>query len=251
MNKVILFNPRSANSKHRIPNSILQVGASIHGKFDYVFVDGNLETDPWSTISGYLDTDEYKYFGSTVMPGPQLQQAIAFAKRVRKDYPGVVNIWGGYFASNQHKSVMNSGYVDYIINGPGDNAFPDLLNTLQNGGDPEGIENLIIKRNGQIVKTAGEPLLDQDDLPELPYEFLNQFYPLDHYLGKTFLGSKTAAYHSSMGCPFTCSFCAVVPIYNARWKGKSASKVYQDIKRLKKTHATPSVVSCKRSESNL
>ena len=30
-NKIILFNPRSANSKYRIPNSILQVGASIHG----------------------------------------------------------------------------------------------------------------------------------------------------------------------------------------------------------------------------
>ena len=36
MSKVILFNPRSANRKHRIPNSILQVGASIHGKHEYV-----------------------------------------------------------------------------------------------------------------------------------------------------------------------------------------------------------------------
>jgi hypothetical protein len=30
-------------------------------------------------------------------------------------------------------------------------------------------------------------------------------------------------------CPFTCSFCAVVPIYNARWKGKSAELIYRDI----------------------
>ena len=28
------------------------------------------------------------------------------------------------------------------------------------------------------------------------------FYPLERYLGKTFLGSRTAAYHPSMGCPF-------------------------------------------------
>jgi radical SAM superfamily enzyme YgiQ (UPF0313 family) len=46
------------------------------------------------------------------------------------------------------------------------------------------------------------------------------------------MGSRTAAYHSSVGCPFTCSFCAVVPIYEARWKGKSADKVYSDIKFL-------------------
>src|SRR5690606_28884313 len=40
-------------------------------------------------------------------------------------------------------------------------------------------------------------------------------------------------YHSSMGCPFKCSFCAVVPIYNARWKGKSAELIYKDIRFLR------------------
>jgi anaerobic magnesium-protoporphyrin IX monomethyl ester cyclase len=39
-----------------------------------------------------------------------------------------------------------------------------------------------------------------------------------------------------MGCPFKCSFCAVVPIYNARWRGKSAEGIYKDIKYLKDTH---------------
>jgi hypothetical protein len=40
-NKFILFNPRSANSKYRVPNSILQVGASIHGKDEYVPVNSS------------------------------------------------------------------------------------------------------------------------------------------------------------------------------------------------------------------
>src|SRR4051812_14927965 len=105
MNKVILFNPKSARAKHRIPNSILQVGASIHGKYDYVFVDGNLEADPWLTLKNYLDSGEFKYFGCTTMPGPQLQQAIPYSKKIRKQYPNVTIIWGGYFASNQYKSV--------------------------------------------------------------------------------------------------------------------------------------------------
>ena len=56
MNKVILFNPRSARALHRIPNSILQVGASIHGKFDYVLIDGNLEKDPWKKIESNHST---------------------------------------------------------------------------------------------------------------------------------------------------------------------------------------------------
>ena len=233
MKKIILFNPRSATSKHRIPNSILQVGASIEGKYDYVFVDGNMEADPWHTIETYLQSGEFGYFGTTVMPGPQLRQAIPYAEKVKEQFPEVINIWGGYFASNQFKVVMESGWVDYIINGPGDKAFPELLHALEENLPVSGIENLIYKKDGKIIRTPKATLFDQDQLPDLPYERLNKHYPLQNYLGKTFLGARTAAYHSSIGCPFTCSFCAVVPIYNARWKGKSAQNIYEDIRYLK------------------
>ncbi|MGE5811821.1 MAG: B12-binding domain-containing radical SAM protein, partial [Ignavibacteria bacterium] len=144
-----------------------------------------------------------------------------------------INIWGGYFPANQYKVVLDSGYVDYVINGPGDEALPQLLVALETNSDPSTIKNLIFKRNGEFVRTPKADLFDQDTLPPLPYEKLNNSYPINYYLGKTFLGTKTAAYHSSMGCPFTCSFCAVVPIYEARWKGKSASLIYKDIKYLK------------------
>jgi radical SAM superfamily enzyme YgiQ (UPF0313 family) len=241
MNKIILFNPRSANAKHRIPNSILQVGASIHGKHDYVFIDGNLEKDPWQVIRKYLETGEFKYFGCTVMPGPQLKQAIPFSKNIRKEFPEIITIWGGYFASNQFKSVITSGFVDYIIYGPGDEAFPQLLNALENNLPLHKIQNLIFREKSEILKTAQAPLLDQDKLPQLPYDHLATFYPLSRYLGKTFLGKRTAAYHASMGCPFTCSFCAVVPIYNAKWKGKSAELIFHDIKYLIDEHRVDAV----------
>jgi anaerobic magnesium-protoporphyrin IX monomethyl ester cyclase len=52
-------------------------------------------------------------------------------------------------------------------------------------------------------------------------------------LGKTYLGDKKLAYHSSIGFQFTCSFCAVVPTYQARWKAKSAQHVYRDVKYIK------------------
>ena len=238
--KVILFNPKSARAKHRIPNSILQVGASIHGKFDYVLIDGNLEKDPWKKIESYIQKG-FDVFGCTVMPGPQLKQAIPFSKKIKNRYPDVNVIWGGYFASNQYKSVLNSDYVDYVINGPGDEAFPNLLECIERKTSPDTIQNLIFRKENQIIKTPQAALQDQDTLPQLPYEFLNQFYPLKNYLGKTFLGSHTASYHSSMGCPFTCSFCAVVPIYNARWKGKSAPLIYHDIKYLIDHHRADAV----------
>lgn len=234
MNKVILFNPRSANAKHRIPNTILQVGASIYEHYEFVFVDGNKERDPWEKIHAYLATGAFKYFGCTVMPGPQLQQAIPITRRIKQEFPQVVTVWGGYFASNQYKVVMDSTYVDFIVDGPGDKAFPALLNALEQKQPYEFIQNLIWKTpEGVIIKNSKEALLDQDALPVLPYDYLHQFYPLEGYLPRTHLGQRTFAYHSSMGCPFKCSFCAVVPIYEARWRGKSAETIFRDVMYVK------------------
>lgn len=232
MNKVLLFNPRSADKKYRIPNSVLQVAASIEGKYDWVIVDGNREKYPYQKIRQYLETNEFAYVGFTVMPGPQLKQAIPFAKKIRRDFPNVKMIWGGYFASNQYKSVLNSGYIDYVINGPGDYAFSELLNALESHEDISNIRNIIYKKGDEFIKTAKADLPDYDLLNPLPYEKLDKQYSIEKYLGNTYLGKKTLAYHSSFGCPFTCSFCAVVPIYEARWKGKSAQGIYNDVKRI-------------------
>jgi len=233
MNKVLLFNPRSARYKPRIPNSILSIASSIEGLYDYAIVDGNMEIDPWDKIFAYLSTGDFGYFGCTSMPGPQLKQSIPISKKIRELFPQIKIIWGGYFPSNQSKVVLESGYIDFVINGPGEKTFPALLKALENNAPYEFIHNLIYKSGDSIIKTAKDELYDPDELPALPYEKLNQFYPLKRYLGKTYLGTKTIAYHSSMGCPFKCSFCAVVPIYNARWRGKSAQLIYNDIKYLK------------------
>ncbi|MDR3681796.1 MAG: radical SAM protein [Flavipsychrobacter sp.] len=233
MNKILLFNPRSGVAKARVPNAIMNIAASVNDKYDWVIVDGNQETDPYLKIASHLKTGEFKYLGFTVMPGPQLKQAIPYAKQIKEQFPDTKMIWGGYFPSNHYKVVLDSGYVDFIVNGPGDNAFPRLIDALENNAPYELIKNLIFKSGDTILKTIKEDLIEQDDLPPLPYDKLDKLYPIPKYLGKTYLGKKTFAYHSSIGCPFTCSFCAVVPIYEARWKAKSAQHVYNDVKYAK------------------
>ncbi|MDB5253487.1 MAG: Radical domain protein [Flaviaesturariibacter sp.] len=233
MPNVLLFNPRSAPSKPRIPNSILAIAASIEGEFGYVIVDGNREKDPLQKIIDYLSSGSFNYFACTSMPGPQLRQSIPISARIRDMFPEIVIIWGGYFPSNQPRVVLESGTVDFVVNGPGDKCFPALLRALQTGAPYELIPNLVYRSGSEIIHTKKDAIYDQDSLPPLPYERLNSFYPIRHYLGRSYLGTRTIAYHSSIGCPFTCSFCAVVPIYEGRWKGKSAQAVYKDIVYLK------------------
>jgi anaerobic magnesium-protoporphyrin IX monomethyl ester cyclase len=234
--KIILFNPRSALHNHRLPLSILQIGASIFGKHDFVFVDGNLENDPWDKLNSYLETGEFAFFACTVMPGPQLKQATRVTKAIREKFPGIITIWGGYFASNHYRVCLDSGVIDYIIRGPGDYSFPKLINYLLKDGSGKlsEIANLVFRTPaGELVVNPMDPVPDQDDLPEIPYTFLDQFYPLEKYIVKTFIGDRTLSFHSSIGCPHLCSFCGVASIYNSGWKGKSAGKMTEEILHLK------------------
>ena len=231
-NEVIIFNPKSANVKYRIPNSVIQVAASIDGDYDWVIIDGNREKDPLTKILASI-TPHTKYFGLSVMPGPQLKQAIPISKIIKQNYPNITIVWGGYFASNQYKAVLESSFVDFVINGPGDYAFPALLNALDNYLPYDEIENLIFIREGKIIKTKKAELVNYDDLKPMPYMKFDAMYSIEKYLVKTYLGKRTFGYHSSFGCPFTCSFCAVVPIYNAKWKGMSATNIYKDIQFVK------------------
>ncbi len=233
MNKVLLFNPKSAEAKHRIPNAILNIAASVNGRYEWVIVDGNRETDAYEKIRSYLQTGTFKYIGFTVMPSPQTKQAIPFSKKIKEEFPETVMIWGGYFPSSHYQVILESGYVDFVINGPGDHAFPALLDALENGQPYELIKNLVFRSGEAIIKNPKEALIEQDELESLPYDRLDQLYSIEKYLGKTYLGNKTLAYHSSIGCPFTCSFCAVVPTYEGRWKAKSAEHVYRDVKYIK------------------
>ena len=97
MAKILLFNPKSAVAKHRIPNSILAIAASVNHHHDWVIVDGNCETDPYQKIEHYLSSGKISYVGITVMPGPQLKQAIPISKAIKEQFPGTIIVWGGYF----------------------------------------------------------------------------------------------------------------------------------------------------------
>jgi len=238
---VLLFNPLATRHNPRIPNSILQIAASINGQYDWVVVDGNIDKDPWNKIESYLKSGKVKYFGSTVMPGPQLKQAIPISKKIRELYPDIKIIWGGYFPSNHSEVVLSSGYVDVIVNGMGDKCFPALLDAFEKNSAFDGIKNLIYLNENKLIRTPKSEIPDLDELPLLPYEKLSSFYTLDKYLAKTYLGAKTIAYHSSFGCPFTCSFCAVVPIYNARWKGYSSERIINEVTAIKRKYNADAV----------
>jgi hypothetical protein len=64
---------------------------------------------------------------------------------------------------------------------------------------------------------------------------------MDRYLQPTYLGRRTAAHNSSFGCPFACSFCAVVAMTNRRWLAQSPARMERALRHLVDTYRVDAV----------
>jgi anaerobic magnesium-protoporphyrin IX monomethyl ester cyclase len=209
---IILLNPRATKPKNRrYPLSVLAIAAVLEGKEEYTIVDGNVETlsgaDPWSSPGG----KEPELLAVTVMPGPQMVSAIPLCRAFKTKYSKVPIVWGGYFPSLYPDTCLNAGYVDFVVRGQGEHTFIELLAALRGARDFSKIRGLCFRDQfGLHVHNPERPLQSPGDFPLFPYHRLDPA----NYLLPTFLGSRTTVHQSSIGCPFRCNFCGVVPIFD-------------------------------------
>ncbi len=223
---ITLVNPRSAKWKHRVPLSILTLGAALEGRHEYELIDGNMVRDVVHSVLRSIRERKARYLGVTVMPGPQLSEAIRLTQQIKAAHPEVQTIWGGYFPSLHTNVVLTSGLVDYVIRGEGDESLPRLIEALETSpARLPAVPNLSYRDGNRIHHNPKGGAPDPNALRSLPYHRLN----LEQYLQRTCLGSKTVVYHSSFGCPFLCGFCAVASVYKGRWAGRDASNIVNDV----------------------
>jgi hypothetical protein len=238
---IVLYNPLSTSpGKKPLPLSLLSLAAVLEGRETFRLVDGNRERDPAAAILEILreaPRNELNVLATTVMPGPQLTQAVSVSKEVKQALPGVPIVWGGYFPTQHASTVLKSKFVDFVIRSQGETAFLDLLGVLRTGGAFSGVGSLSWKDGAGIRENPLRPPIPLDELPQLPYHRI----PMREYVRSDYLGSRTLAHNSSFGCPFACNFCAVVAMSNRRWLAQSPARVEAAVRHLVRTYEADAV----------
>ena len=238
---IVLFNPLSTTpGKQPLPLSLLSLAAVLGDERPWTLVDGNLVPDPVAEIVVRLRAaprTSTTLLAVTVMPGPQLTQAVAVCRRVRAELPEVPIVWGGYFPTQHADTVLASPLVDYVIRSQGERPLVQLIDALRTGSPLARVYALSWKGGMSVVHNATGPLAPLDDLPDLPYDRVD----MSRYLHKNYLGRRTVAHNSSFGCPFACNFCAVVAMSNRRWIAQSPARMAGVLQRLARTYGVDAV----------
>jgi hypothetical protein len=230
---IVLYNPLSTTpGKQPLPLSLMALAAVVDGREAWTLVDGNTSPDPVADIAScFAQTgpSDLAVLAVTVMPGPQLTQAVAVCKEIRERLPHVWIVWGGYFPTQHSDTVLGSTFVDFVVRSQGERPLLDLLDRLRSGASCEDVTGLSWKTPvGRIVHNAVGAMTPLDDLPDPPYHRVD----MRRYVHPTYLGGRTVAYNSSFGCPFACSFCAVVAMAHRRWLAQSPARMARALEHL-------------------
>ena len=152
---IVLYNPLSTTpGKQPLPLSLMALAAVLEASEPWTLVDGNLVPDPaaeiiarLSDVSGTLTP----LLAVSVMPGPQLTQAVAVCARVKAALPHVPIVWGGYFPTQHYDVILKSGYVDYVVRGQGEDALLELVQHIESRSAPDLIAGIGFKRDGKMI----------------------------------------------------------------------------------------------------
>lgn len=159
------------------------------------------------------------------------QWCLNIAREVKKNMDVPV-IMGGVHPTSVPEVCIREDCVDMICCGEGEYPLLELLESMEGGKSDYSIKNLWFKRNGQIIKNAVRPLIQNlDELPLIDKSLFEKFIPLsEYYLTVT-----------NRGCIAACSYCSqnfyaawerdnrISPFYRER----SVESVIQELKFMK------------------
>lgn len=230
--KVLLIFPDTREKYMlNVPLSLIWIAAPLLEQgYEPVILDLRLDRDYAKVIRDL--SDELICIGISSLSGYQLHGAMETSKWIKENFPEIPVVWGGWHVSILPEQSIQEPYIDYIVQGQGEIPFLELVQCLQQGGDPTNIENLVYRRNGKAVANPKRPLVDINTLPHKPYHLVD----ISRYSGrKEFAHDKYLAWMSSVGCPFNCAFCADPLVHKRRWIALTPQRMLDEIEHLVKT----------------
>ena len=170
------------------PTNLMYVSSFVKGRYQ-----GNLEVN---ILDGFFDSDEqilnqisgsdYVGFSGTT---PQVPHIKELSKLVKKEYPSMKTIAGGYGPSLQPFKFLNDPSIDYLVVGEGEQSMLDILNG---------------NVNQKLVSSL--PIADIDSIPNPDRDSID----LNRYISiaEKDEGRRVTSIMTERGCAFGCTFCA-------------------------------------------
>ena len=195
-------------------------------------------------IQACLDTiawDTYDVVGFTSVFQQQCA-ALAMARSIKQRHPKVTIVFGGTNVDDEMGAeyIRHCHWIDYVVNGEGDEVFPAMLQQLAEGAVPLGMPGIVARAQEGLRDGGRAPSVE--DLDALPDPDYDAFFSTAAELKMPGLIQSvpvTMPYESARGCWWGakrhCTFCGLNGEGMA-FRSKSPERVLASIEDLARRH---------------
>ena len=208
--KILLYNPIAVFFD--MPLALLAIGSVLDPeKYEIIIVDGRIDESPLETIKEHLD--DALCFGTSVLTGKPIKDALAVTQAVKKLRSDIPVIWGGWHTSLFPTQTLEDEIcIDVTAQGQGEDTFKELVEVYASNGDVSEVKGICYRNDkGEIIKNPPRVIVAMDTFADINYELID----VEKYFEKK--GTRQLDYISSTGCYFRCTFCADPFVYNRKW----------------------------------
>jgi len=252
--KIVLYLPRRADpargepySADLLPLELLQIaGGPDADGYEVVLVDAAIEAEPRGRVLAACE-GALLFAGSCIL-GYQVRDGVEVTRAVRRRFPELPIVWGGWFPSVVPEMYLAENLADAVAIGQGELTFREVVQAVDAGEPLDGVAGLALWRDGELVRTPPRPVVGFDELPAVPWHLFD-FEPYRELqlatsarkvrhrmpLPRTWNGDRpplSFSLFTSYGCPTDCSFCCSPLITGRRWKAMPGAELAAEVAEL-------------------
>ncbi len=149
--------------------------------------------------------------------------------------PHAAIVWGGPHPTAYVEECLQDPHVSALVLHEGEEAFPALVDALENAAAPDAIAGLAFRREGRFVRTAERPIIvDLDRLPLPAWDMLD-FGLYEGVKSMSLVGPRRVApIMTSRACPYRCTYCH--NMFGKKLQRRSADSVLAELTLLRQTY---------------
>jgi anaerobic magnesium-protoporphyrin IX monomethyl ester cyclase len=143
-------------------------------------------------------------------------------RALRERFPDRTLVLGGVGSKAVEEQILTRfPWIDIICRGEAERTGPELLRTIQRGGNLTTVDGVSFRRNGSVLHTPNRPrITDLDSIRFPAFEKVD----LSRYEGYGMMTSR--------GCPYLCTFCSVAPVWNLESHSRSPKNIVDEMEFL-------------------
>jgi radical SAM superfamily enzyme YgiQ (UPF0313 family) len=230
--KVVLFFPSYYSDEAAPPLALIHLAAPLLERgFEVRIVDSAVTPDCVGSV--LREVGDALCLGISMVTGPMITQGVEVARAVKRRFPALPVVAGGWHASILPEQTLRADYVDAVVRGQGELTFLEIVERYAAGGrELDGVAGCLYKRGGQLVRNPDRGYTDINALPRRPFELVD----FEAYARKCG-GLRWLLYCTSHGCPWDCSYCSNASVYGRSWKPMDPEAAVSEMLELGGRHA--------------